>query len=100
MPPSQYIAAILKPSTWGGAIEMGILAAHYNTEIASVDVETGRVDRFSPPQDSGGVSMRCILIYSGIHYDAASLAPVIDAPDEWHQTLFPVVRILYSRIHS
>ena len=35
--------------------------------------------------------MRCILIYSGIHYDAATLAPVADAPNEWHQTLFPVV---------
>ena len=37
--------------------------------------------------------MRCILIYSGIHYDAASLAPVADAPTEWHQTLFPVVSL-------
>ena len=97
MLPSQYIAAILKPLTWGGAIELGILAAHYNTEIASVDVETGRIDRFSPP-DSGGGSMRCILIYSGIHYDAATLAPAIDVPDEWHQTLFPVVSVPYSTL--
>jgi len=97
MPPSQYIATILKPLTWGGAIELGILAVHYNTEIASIDVESGRIDRFSPP---GGGSMRCILIYSGIHYDTATLAPVIDAPDEWHQTLFPVVSVPYSRIHT
>ena len=44
-----YIATILKPSTWGGAIELGVLARHYGTEIASIDVETGRVDRFEPP---------------------------------------------------
>lgn len=96
MPPSQYIATILKPLTWGGAIELGILAAHYRTEIASIDVETGRIDHFAPAGFSGvgaiGVGdMRCIVIYSGIHYDAATLAPVADAPGEWHQTMFPVV---------
>ena len=89
MPPSQYIAKILNPSAWGGAIELGILALHFQTEIASIDVETGRVDRFSPPHDAGG--MRCMLIYSGIHYDAATLAPTPDAPSEWHQTIFPMV---------
>jgi len=35
--------------------------------------------------------MRCIVLYSGIHYDAVTLAPMKDAPEEWHQTLFPVV---------
>ncbi|TFK42433.1 hypothetical protein BDQ12DRAFT_676196 [Crucibulum laeve] len=90
MPPAQYQATILKPSTWGGAIELGILAAHYRAEISSIDVETGRIDHFSPGE-SGGSGMRCILIYSGIHYDAASLAPMADAPGEWHQTLFPVI---------
>lgn len=89
MPRSKYIDTISNPTSWGGAIELGILALHYRTEIASIDVETGRIDHF-PPGESGGV-MRCILIYSGIHYDAASLAPVADAPNEWHQTLFPVV---------
>ncbi|KAF9013972.1 hypothetical protein BDQ17DRAFT_1231135 [Cyathus striatus] len=89
MPPSQYIATILKPTTWGGAIELGILAAHYQTEIASIDVETGRIDHFSPPSVRGS-PMRCILIYSGIHYDAVSIAPMAEAPSEWHQTLFPI----------
>jgi len=90
MSPPNYIAAILKPSTWGGAIELGILASHYRTEIASVDVETGRIDHFSPA-DVGAGAMRCIVIYSGIHYDAATLAPMAEAPSEWHQAMFPVV---------
>ena len=47
-PRDKYIATILKPSTWGGAIELGILAKYFNTEIASIDVETGRIDQFSP----------------------------------------------------
>lgn len=94
MPPSQYITTISKSTSWGGAIELGILAAHYSTEISSVDVETGRIDHFSPESGSS-TGMRAIFIYSGIHYDAASLAPMVEAPDEWHQTLFPIVCSLF-----
>ncbi|RPD66118.1 OTU-domain-containing protein [Lentinus tigrinus ALCF2SS1-7] len=85
-PREEYIQTILKPSAWGGAIELSILAQHYNTEIASIDVETGRIDRFTPPPeaDSGN---RAIVIYSGIHYDATSVAPMLDAPDDFHQTI-------------
>ena len=94
MPPSQYITTISKPTSWGGAIELGILAAHYATEISSVDVETGRIDHFSPGSGNS-TGMRAIFIYSGIHYDAASLAPMVEAPDEWHQTIFPIVCYLF-----
>ncbi|KAI0721108.1 OTU-domain-containing protein [Cerioporus squamosus] len=85
-PREEYIQTILKPSAWGGAIELAILAQHYNTEIDSVDVETGRIDRFTPPPeaDSGN---RAIVIYSGIHYDATSVGPMLDAPDDFHQTI-------------
>ncbi|KDR73495.1 hypothetical protein GALMADRAFT_251204 [Galerina marginata CBS 339.88] len=91
MPPPQYITTISKPTTWGGAIELAILATHYSAEIASIDVETGRIDHFTPGEyGSASTGMRAIFIYSGIHYDAASLAPMVDAPSEWHQTLFPI----------
>ncbi|KAJ6502351.1 hypothetical protein C8R45DRAFT_976340 [Mycena sanguinolenta] len=88
MPPAKYISKILSPATWGGAIELGILASHYKTEIASVDVETGRIDQFTP--SGNDFENRCLVIYSGIHYDAATLAPMADAPSDWHQTVFPV----------
>ncbi|KAJ7510068.1 hypothetical protein B0H11DRAFT_1957484 [Mycena galericulata] len=88
MPPAKYISKILMPSTWGGAIELGILASHYQTEIASIDVETGRIDQFTPSGIESPEN-RCLLIYSGIHYDAATLAPMADAPSDWHQTVFP-----------
>ncbi|KAJ8519460.1 hypothetical protein ONZ45_g3573 [Pleurotus djamor] len=88
MSPDKYISTILKPSTWGGAIELSILANHFNTEIDSIDVETGRVDQFEPAQNSSG--NRCVLVYSGIHYDAATLAPMVDAPADFHQTVFPI----------
>ncbi|KAI6118850.1 hypothetical protein EV401DRAFT_2072001 [Pisolithus croceorrhizus] len=80
MPRDKYISTILSPSTWGGAIELGVLADHFGTEITSIDVETGRIDR-------------CILIYSGIHYDAATLSPMVGAPAEWDQTVFPIMSI-------
>ncbi|KDQ60962.1 hypothetical protein JAAARDRAFT_124736 [Jaapia argillacea MUCL 33604] len=89
-PRDEYISTILKPTSWGGAIELAIFAKHYSTEIASVDVETGRIDHFTPPPASDSGS-RCVVIYSGIHYDAASLAPFADAPTDFHQTVFPVI---------
>jgi ubiquitin thioesterase OTU1 len=30
-------------------------------------------------------------VYSGIHYDAATLSPIKDAPPDFHQTVFPIV---------
>ncbi|KAG6332670.1 hypothetical protein ID866_6415 [Astraeus odoratus] len=90
MPHDKYIATISKPSTWGGAIELGILAKHFGTEIASIDVETGRIDRFTPPPHKSKGD-RCILVYSGIHYDAATLSPMPSAPIEWDQTVFSIM---------
>jgi len=85
-PREDYIRTILKPSSWGGAIELSIFATHYKTEISSIDVETGRCDRFG----EGAWDNRCIVMYSGIHYDAVSLAPTPSAPVDFHQTVFPV----------
>ncbi len=90
MPPAKYIATILKPSTWGGAIELAVLANHFATQIDSIDVESGRIDHFEPTSTSNASGNRCLLIYSGIHYDAATLAPMPDADPEWHQTVFPI----------
>lgn len=58
-PRDKYITTILKPSTWGGAIELGILAKHFNTEIASMDVETGRIDHFLPSARGSGYRLAC-----------------------------------------
>ncbi len=94
-PRDEYIRTILSPNSWGGAIELTILAAHYGTEIASIDVETGRIDRFSPDDadagaGAGGSESRVLLVYSGIHYDAAVLAPTPDAPQEFCASVVPV----------
>ena len=72
--PDDYCSWIQTEDAWGGAIELDILSKHFNVEIASIDVQTLRIDRFNE-----GSPERCILVYSGIHYDAIALSPS-DAP--------------------
>ena len=69
-PIDQYCGWIQTADAWGGAIELGILSKHFDLEICSIDVQTLRVDRFNE-----GRPTRCILVYSGIHYDTIALSP-------------------------
>ncbi|MCJ1308667.1 ubiquitin-specific protease otu1 [Agyrium rufum] len=69
-PPNDYCRWIQSSDSWGGAIELGILAREFGIEICSVDVQTLRVDRFQE-----GKEKRCILVYSGIHYDVIAMSP-------------------------
>ncbi|KAL8732175.1 MAG: hypothetical protein Q9166_002922 [cf. Caloplaca sp. 2 TL-2023] len=68
-PPDDYCRWIQTEDAWGGAIELNVLSRHFDIEICSVDVQTLRVDRFNE-----GMSKRCILVYSGIHYDTIALS--------------------------
>jgi ubiquitin thioesterase OTU1 len=98
-PRDEYIRTILSPNSWGGAIELTILASHYGIEITSIDVETGRVDNFGPADAGAGQSpSRALLIYSGIHYDAAVLAPERDAPQEFCASVVPAVGVEGERM--
>jgi ubiquitin thioesterase OTU1 len=90
-PRDEYIRTILSPLSWGGAIELTILASHYGIEITSIDVETGRVDIFGPTDDGGAGESRALLVYSGIHYDAAVLAPEPGAPQEFCASVVPAI---------
>lgn len=68
--PDDYCRWIQSEDAWGGAIELDILSRHFGIEICSIDVQTLRVDRFNE-----GSTSRCILVYSGIHYDVIALSP-------------------------
>lgn len=46
------------------------MSKYFDIEICSIDVQTLRVDRFNE-----GSSQRCILVYSGIHYDVIARSP-------------------------
>ena len=68
--PDDYCRWIQSEDAWGGAIELDILSKHFGVEISSIDVQTLRTDRYNE-----GMSERCILVYSGIHYDTIALSP-------------------------
>lgn len=68
--PEPYCEWIKMETSWGGGIELGILAKYFELEIAAIDVATGSVLRFN---ESAG--KRVVVVYSGIHYDAVVVSP-------------------------
>lgn len=66
---SSYISWILQDQSWGGAIELKILAEHLDITIYSLDISNLRIDEFNK-KDGKFV----LLAYSGIHYDSIALA--------------------------
>ncbi|KAK9469398.1 hypothetical protein V1512DRAFT_231844 [Lipomyces arxii] len=83
-PRAQYCEWITRDNSWGGAIEISILANHFDITINSIDVATGRVDSFNP-----GKPTFIVVIYSGIHYDSLALAPAgVEGMAEFDQTVF------------
>lgn len=68
--PDEYAQWIQYSDSWGGGIELSILSQEFDIEIASINVQDLRVDRFNE-----GKPKRCILVYSGIHYDTIALVP-------------------------
>jgi ubiquitin thioesterase OTU1 len=76
-PIQDYCEWILNLSSWGGAIEMLILSDYFQTCICSVDVATGRLDKFG----DGKFQSMAFVLYSGIHYDAIVLAPLQSSKD-------------------
>eukprot|EP00913_Durusdinium_trenchii_P029723 g27856.t1 len=85
-PNEEYCSWILKDGSWGGAIELSILAEHFQCEIAAYDICTKRRDLHGEGQ---GYRTRCMLIYDGIHYDALALAKDPQAPEAEDVTVFP-----------
>jgi ubiquitin thioesterase OTU1 len=68
--PDEYCKWISYSDSWGGGIELSILSQEFDIEIASINVQDLRVDRFNE-----GKKKRCILVYSGIHYDTIAFVP-------------------------
>lgn len=68
--PDEYCQWISYSDSWGGGIELSILSQEFDIEICSINVQDLRVDRFNE-----GRPRRCILVYSGIHYDTIAFVP-------------------------
>lgn len=91
---------------WGGAIELSVLARALNLQIGAVDIITQRLDVYGSDLESP--TDRVYLLYDGIHYDAAALAPQEGAPEDFDTTRFACatdgaeasVRALAARAHA
>ncbi|KAH8196043.1 hypothetical protein TruAng_009789 [Truncatella angustata] len=59
--PRAYCTNILRPDVWGGAIELGIISEVFGIEIC---VE-GTIIKYGEDQ----YDLRCVLVWSNIHYD-------------------------------
>ncbi|RMZ70142.1 otu-like cysteine protease [Pyrenophora seminiperda CCB06] len=80
--PDEYCQWISYSDSWGGGIELSILSQEFDIEISSINVQDLRVDRFNE-----GKSRRCILVYSGIHYDTIALVPRGISPQDPSQDI-------------
>lgn len=76
-PIDEYCSWITMESSWGGGIELAILAQFFDIEIISMDVSTSATIRFNEPTGEGKKNHKfCVVVYSGIHYDALALSPI------------------------
>lgn len=66
MTKQEYREKIIQPDTWGGAIELSIFSKIFNIQIASMDVQSSRVDIFGELEE---YDRRIYVIYNGVHYD-------------------------------
>lgn len=88
--PDTYCRQIKSPDTWGGDIDIAILAEYWNICVRNISVQDGHVYSYNE-----GAPNMCIIVYSGIHYDAVALSPSdppfthASAPMEWDQKQFP-----------
>lgn len=80
-----YIEYILKPDTWGGAIELQILAEYFQIEIASIDIKSLRIDCYG---ETSNFSKRVYILYNGIHYDPLVMNYGENYPDDMDITVF------------
>lgn len=72
-PNDEYCEWILKPESWGGAIEIAALSSHYGLEIAVVDTQSAVINKFGEDRD---YEYRVFLIFDGIHYDPLYREPL------------------------
>ena len=67
--PNAYCRWIKSYDSWGGQVELVILAKYFGVEIFAIDVQHLRVDKYN----EGENQRRCLVVYSGIHYDTVAL---------------------------
>jgi ubiquitin thioesterase OTU1 len=82
-PNKDYVKWIKKPESWGGGIELAILAEFYGIQISVVDTQSLHISSFGEDQNYG---QQMFIIYDGIHYDPLYLEPLTGGAT---MTMFP-----------
>ncbi|KAH7122848.1 hypothetical protein EDB81DRAFT_221171 [Dactylonectria macrodidyma] len=89
-PVSQYCRSIQDPDRWGGGIELSILSAIFDIQICTFDVQAQNLINFGEDKRD-----RCVLVYSGIHYDRVAFSysdspyNTTTLPPEMDRTVWP-----------
>jgi len=79
--PEIYADWIMKDTSWGGEVEMDILAKHYDVEICAVNIQNCQSFLY------GKGKKRLFVLYDGIHYDAV-VRNICEEITDNDQTLF------------
>ena len=88
-PRDEYCQWILKKDSWGGAIELGILADWFDVRITCIDIELGNFIKIENEEKNPTRFM--LLIYSGIHYDVLALSDEVSMKNkDRDECLFPI----------
>ncbi|ODN93401.1 hypothetical protein L198_05265 [Cryptococcus wingfieldii CBS 7118] len=94
MPRDEYIRRILKPETWGGAIELSIFAKQRVASttssailIPSLATRLKLLHSMSLPVDATGLART----NTTLDYDAITLSPLPVSPPDFHTSVFPSV---------
>ncbi|KAL4864969.1 hypothetical protein BDV12DRAFT_175360 [Aspergillus spectabilis] len=83
-PQDEYCRWIKDGNTWGGGIELEILGKNFDIEICAIDLSNLQLYKFN----EGRSSKRCVLVYSGVHYDTIALAAGKNASPEFDTKVF------------
>ncbi|PNY30015.1 Ubiquitin thioesterase otu1 [Tolypocladium capitatum] len=97
--PAEYGRSIQDPDRWGGGIELSILSSIFDIQICTYDVQSTFQLTISKTQNLinfGEMKRdRCVLVYSGIHYDRVAFSysdfphDVTSLPPDMDRTLWP-----------
>ncbi|POR35459.1 Putative ubiquitin thioesterase otu1 [Tolypocladium paradoxum] len=97
--PAEYRRTIQDPDRWGGGIELSILSSIFDIQICTYDVQSTFQLTLSKTQNLinfGEMKRdRCVLVYSGIHYDRIAFSysdfphDGTSLPPDMDRTLWP-----------
>eukprot|EP00033_Pygsuia_biforma_P002582 GCRY01002857.1.p1 GENE.GCRY01002857.1~~GCRY01002857.1.p1 ORF type:complete len:311 (+),score=81.70 GCRY01002857.1:205-1137(+) len=77
--PPEYAEWILRPKSWGGAIELTVFSQYFQAAVFAGDIRSGRFDCYGEDKNYS----KCVyLLYDGLHYDALVMRHAMTGEEE------------------